>query len=306
MELLERVKAVRRFNRFYIQKLGLLNKKILHSPFSLTEARMIYELAHGQTTTATQICEQLSLDTGYVSRILRGFQNQGLVEKYPAEQDARQSLLQLTPKGQQNFSILNDASNQKVERMLAALPEKGQHRLVEAIKEIEAILDRSLERPVTYILRSPQPGDWGWIIQRHGQLYAREYGWNEQFEALVAEIVAELIQNYDTQWERCWIAEKDGENVGSVCLVKTSKQVAKIRLLLVEPSARGLGLGTRLVDECITFARHHGYRKITLWTCHFLDAARHIYQKAGFRLVHEEAQQRFGHDWIAETWDMEL
>jgi len=284
----------------------LLNKKILRSSFSLTEARIIYEVAQKPSTTATQICEQLSLDAGYVSRILRGLHMQHLLEKQPAEYDARQSLLRLTSEGQKVFDTLSETSNLEIESMLKALSEMEQQHLVKAFQEIQTTLDPALRHPVSYVLRPLRPGDWGWIIQQHGLLYAQEYGWNEQFEALVAEIVAALIHNYDPTWERCWIAEKDDKNVGSVCLVKVSAQVAKIRLLLVEPSARGLGLGNHLVNECIRFARCCGYQRITLWTCHFLEAARHIYQKAGFRLVHHEAQRQFGQDWISETWELEL
>jgi GNAT superfamily N-acetyltransferase len=214
--------------------------------------------------------------------------------------------LWLTEQGQEAFAMLNGRSHNEIEAMLNELSTEDQTRLVEAMLVIEGLLGAQPEHKVPYLLRAHQPGDMGWVVHRHGVLYAEEYGWDEQFEALVADIVAKFIQNYDPKRERCWIAEKDGENVGSVFLVKQSDTLAKLRLLLVEPKARGLGIGTRLVDECIRFARRAGYRKTTLWTNNVLLAARHIYEKAGFRLVHEEPHYSFGHDLIGETWELEL
>ncbi|MBE7381066.1 MAG: MarR family transcriptional regulator [Leptolyngbya sp. SIO1E4] len=305
MDLSQRVEAIRRFNRFYTRKIGLLNNTLLKSPFSLTEARVIYELAHRETATASDLCGELGLDAGYMSRIVRSFQHQTLLDKQPSERDGRQSILRLTPQGRAVFATLNAASTQEIEAMLTRLSEDEQQCLIEAIATVEQLLGQG-DRTAAYILRAPRPGDMGWVIQRHGVLYAQEYGWDAQFEALVAEIAVTFIQQYDPKWERCWIAERKGENVGSAFLVKQSEAVAKLRLLLVEPSARGLGLGTCLVQECVNFARQVGYGKVLLWTGKMLHAARHIYEKTGFRLIEEEPQHSFGHDWISETWELDL
>ncbi|MBI1879219.1 MAG: MarR family transcriptional regulator [Chloroflexi bacterium] len=302
----QRIGAVRRFNRFYTKQIGLLNEGLLRSPFSLTEARVIYELAHHEKTTATELGHELGLDAGHLSRILQGFKKRDLIDKQPSETDGRQSLLRLTESGEEAFATLNARSHNEIEAMLNMLSPEAQNRLVEAMRTIEGLLGAQPEQKVPYILRPHQPGDMGWVVQRHGVLYAEEYAWDEQFEALVADIVAKFIQNYDPKRERCWIAEKDGQNVGSVFLVKQSDTVAKLRLLLVEPKARGLGIGARLVNECIRFARQAGYQKITLWTNNVLLAARHIYEKAGFQLVHEELHHSFGHDLVGETWELTL
>jgi DNA-binding MarR family transcriptional regulator/GNAT superfamily N-acetyltransferase len=300
------VEAVRRFNRFYTRQIGVLREGLLESPFSLTEVRVLYELAHRENPTATELGEELELDAGYLSRILRGFQNRGLIKKSPSETDKRQSLLALTARGRKVFAPLDKRSGEEVERMLVGLSAAEQNRLIAAMRTIEELLGHRPESKVSYLIRPHQPGDMGWVVHRHGVLYSQEYGWDERFEALVAGIVAEFIQNLDPKRERCWIAEREAEIVGSVFLVKKSKAVAKLRLLLVEPHARGLGIGKRLVDECIRFARQAGYRKITLWTQSKLKAARHLYEQAGFRLVHEEPHHSFGHDLVAETWDLEL
>jgi DNA-binding MarR family transcriptional regulator/GNAT superfamily N-acetyltransferase len=305
-DLSPHVEAVRRFNRFYTRKIGVLHEKLLRSPFSLTEARVIYELAHHEKTTATEIGNELSLDVGYLSRILRDFQERGLIDKQPSETDGRQNILRLTGQGQAAFAMLNARSRNEIEAMLKELSTEDQNRLLEAMRAIEGLLGAQPEHKVSYILRPHQPGDMGWVVHRHGVLYAEEYGWDEHFEALVASIVADFIQQYDPKRERCWIAETNGEVVGSAFLVKKSDTVAKLRLLLVEPKARGLGIGTRLTGECVRFARQVGYGKITLWTNSVLLAARHIYEKAGFRLVHEEPHHSFGHDLIGETWELEL
>jgi DNA-binding MarR family transcriptional regulator/GNAT superfamily N-acetyltransferase len=301
-----RAEAVRRFNRFYTRQIGVLQEGLLSSPFSLTEARVIYELAHHETTTATELGEDLGLDAGYLSRILRDFKRQGLIDKKASKKDGRQSLLWLTEQGQQAFAMLNSRSHHEIEKMLAGLPAGDQRRLLQAMLTIEKLLAAQPEHSVPYLLRPHQPGDMGWVVYRHGVLYAEEYGWDEQFEALVAGIVANFIQNYDAKKERCWIAEMDGEVVGSVFLVKKSDEVAKLRLLLVEPKARGMGIGTRLVEECLRFTRRVGYKKVTLWTNSVLKAARHIYEKAGFRLVNQDAHHTFGHDLVGETWELEL
>lgn len=303
-----RVDAMRRFNRFYTRQIGVLPEGLLRSPFSLTEARVLYEIAHREKPTAAELGKELGLDGGYLSRILRGFRRRGLVGRRPSEADGRQSLLGLTRRGKAAFATLNKRSRDEVGGMLGRLPAGGQGRLIEAMGTIEALLGAPGGRRAAapYLLRSHQPGDMGWVVHRHGVLYAQEYGWDERFEALVADIVARFIKHFDPKRERCWMAEKDGEIVGSVFLVKQSATVARLRLMLVEPSARGMGIGTRLVGECIRFARQAGYRKITLWTNSVLLAARHIYEQAGFRLVHEEAHHSFGHDLVGETWDLKL
>ncbi len=306
-----RVEAVRRFNRFYTKQIGVLHEGLLRSPFSLAEARVLYELAHRANPTAAELGRDLGLDPGYLSRILRGFAQQGLLEKAPSEADGRRSLLALTEKGRDAFAPLNARSQAEIGAMLGALSAAEQRRLIEAMETIATLLggpagSTGAGSKAPYVLRPPQPGDMGWVVGRHGVLYAREYGWDEQFEALVAEIVAAFIQHHDPRQERCWIAERDGEPVGSVFLVKRSKTVAKLRLLLVEPEARGLGIGARLVEECVRFARQAGYRKITLWTNSVLHAARRVYERSGFRRVHEEPHHSFGHDLIGETWELEL
>lgn len=300
------VEAVRRFNRFYTRQIGVLNEGLLKSQFSLTEMRVLYELAHSEQSTATELCKELGLDAGYMSRILQNFKKRDLIEGKPAESDARQSVLRLTKQGQTTFAPLNARASEEIRAMLAALSTPDQSRLVEAMHTIEQVLGAQPEHNLPYVLRPHQIGDMGWVVHRHGIVYAQEYGWNEEFEALVASVTAEFIQKYDPKLERCWIAEKDGQIIGSVFLVKKSKTVAKLRLLLVEPHARGLGLGVRLVNECMRFARQVGYRKITLWTNSILVAARRIYEREGFQLVHEEPHHSFGHDLIGETWELEL
>jgi len=301
-----RVDAVRRFNRFYTKQIGVLQEGYLRSPFSLAEVRVLYELAHRPQPTATELAKELGLDAGYLSRILRKFETRGLIQKTPSQADGRQRLLALTPRGRKAFAPLNARSHDEIAAMLRRLPGGEQRRLMEAMHAVEDLLGAPPEQKAPYLLRPHQAGDMGWIVHRHGVLYAQEYGWDERFEALVAAIVAKFIQHLDPKRERCWIAEKDGEIAGSVFLVTHTKTVAKLRLLLVEPRARGLGIGGRLVGECVRFARQAGYRKITLWTNSALRAARHLYQEAGFRLVHEEPHHSFGHDLIGETWELEL
>jgi DNA-binding MarR family transcriptional regulator/GNAT superfamily N-acetyltransferase len=302
-DITECIEAVRRFNRFYTQQIGVVTVQYLQTPFSLTEARVIYELAHQETITATEICHQLDLDAGYLSRIIRNFVKQGLLEKQPSLTDGRQRELRLTGKGQEAFALLNARSHNGIEAMLNKVDPDNQPRLVEAMRTIESLLGALPEQKVSYLLRPPQPGDMGWVVHRHGVLYAEEYGFDETFEALVAEIAANFIKNLDPKRERCWIAEKDGQNVGSVFLVKKDETTAKLRLMLVEPKARGLGIGSRLVDECVRFARQAGYTRIVLWTVSVLAAARHMYAKAGFKLINEEAHHSFGKDLVDETWE---
>jgi DNA-binding MarR family transcriptional regulator/GNAT superfamily N-acetyltransferase len=301
-----RVEDVRRFNRFYTKQIGVLNEGLLNSPFSLTQARVLYELAHRRQPRATALGKDLGLDAGYLSRILRDFEDRRLIARKPSQTDGRQSELSLTPRGRRTFAPLDARSHQEVGAMLARLSIADQRRLLEAMRTIETVLGAGPDPEVPYVLRAPRPGDMGWVIHRHGALYAQEYAWDERFEALVAEIVVKFVQHFDPTRERCWIAERHGEPVGSVFLVKKSKAVSKLRLLLVEPSARGLGIGARLVSECIAFARQVGYRKMTLWTNDILHAARRIYEKEGFRLVHKERHHSFGHGLVGETWDLDL
>jgi DNA-binding MarR family transcriptional regulator/N-acetylglutamate synthase-like GNAT family acetyltransferase len=302
----QRVAAVRRFNRFYTRQIGVLQEGYLDSPFSLAEVRVLYELAHRPQTTASDLVRDLGLDAGYLSRIIRGFKKRGLVAAAPSLTDGRHRLLSLTEQGRTVFAPLHARSHHDIGVMLDGLVPADQDRLLAAMHTIENLLGATPERKVPYLLRPPYPGDLGWVVHRHGVLYAEEYGWDERFEALVATIVAGFIETHDPKRERCWIAERDGAIVGSVLLVKQSPEVAKLRLLLVEPAARGLGIGARLVAECERFARVAGYETITLWTNDVLHAARHLYQRAGYRLVHQEPHHSFGHDLIGETWELAL
>jgi len=305
----QRTDAVRLFNRFYTRQIGLLREELFGTSFSLAEARVLYELAHRDKSTAAQVGNELGLDAGYLSRILSGFEKRRLIEKTPSEVDRRQSLLALTKQGRKAVVPLDGRSAAQVTAMLGALPDASQDRLIGAMQTIQSILgapELAGADRAPYLLRPHQPGDMGWVVHRQGLLYAREYGYDETFEALAAEIVAKFIQDYDPKRERCWIAERNGEVVGSVFLVANLKTVAKLRLLYVERSARGLGIGGRLVAECIRFARQAGYRKIVLWTQSELDAARHVYQKAGFRVIEKKPHHSFGKDLTAETWELSL
>lgn len=301
-----RVGNVRHFNRFWTRQIGVLREGYLESPFSLTEVRVLYELAHREEITASELGEELGLDAGYLSRILRGFEKHGLIRKRLSEADGRRRLLRLTEQGREAFAPLDARSRSEIGAMLDGMSIAGQERLVKAMRAIERLLSGRPDPVVPYVLRPHQSGDMGWVVHRHGVLYAREYGWDERFEVLVAQIVAKFIQQYDPRLERCWIAERDGEIVGCVFLVRESEGIAKLRLLFVEPEARGLGIGSRLVEECLRFARQAGYLKITLWTNDVLNSARRIYEAMGFRLVHEEPHRSFGHDLVGQTWELML
>jgi DNA-binding MarR family transcriptional regulator/GNAT superfamily N-acetyltransferase len=301
-----RVAALRRFNRFYTQRLGMLQDGWMNSSFSLAEARVLYELTQRHQPTASELAKDLGLDAGYLSRILRGFEGRGLIVKQASATDGRQNLLSITAKGRRLFAPLEARTNEEVRTTLDSLPAGAQARLLESMRTIESVLGERPAAEAPYLLRPPRAGDMGWIVGRHGALYAQEYGWDERLEALVAEIVAAFVRNYDAKREHCWIAERDGENVGSVVLVKESEEVARLRLLLVEPKARGLGIGARLVEECIHFARQAGYRKITLWTHGVLTAARHVYEHAGFKLVDSWTHNDFGKELVGENWDLQL
>ena len=301
-----RVQAVRRFNRFYTRQIGVLREGLSGSPFPLSEARVLYELAHRASPTAAELSRDLDLDAGYLSRILRGFEKRGLVRKTRSRADGRQTHLALTAPGRNAFAPLNARSNQEVRAMLDGLTPAAQQRVVDAMLAIETLLSERAHPKPPYLLRPPHPGDMGAVVQLHGALYAQEYGWDERFEALVAGIVAKFIERVDARRERCWIAEVDGEVVGSVFLVRQSKTVGQLRLLIVHPKARGLGIGERLVAECVRFARHAGYAKVRLWTNSVLLAARHIYEKAGFVITHKERHRSFGHDLVGETLELTL
>jgi DNA-binding MarR family transcriptional regulator/GNAT superfamily N-acetyltransferase len=302
----EAVRAVRRFGRFYTGRLGVLQDHLLDTPFSLPEARILYELAQRDEATASRIGADLSLDSGYLSRLLRGLEERGLIRRRESPDDARKQMIMLTGPGRSAFTKLDRAADEQVRAMLEPLPEREKGRLVGAMRAIESLLGGDVPASPAYVLRPHRPGDMGWVVHRHGVLYSQEYRWNEAFEALVAGIVAEFIQKFDAKRERCWIAEVDGEPVGSVFLVKASEDVAKLRLLLVEPRARGMGIGRRLVEECVRFARQAGYERMTLWTNDVLTSARRIYQTAGFTLTKEEPHGLFGRGLVGQTWELEL
>ena len=305
-----RIAAVRRFNRFYTRQIGVLRKTYLDSPYSLAEARVLYEIASSGAPTASAIGRTLDLDAGYLSRVLRNFEKRGLIQRRVSASDARQSHLALSARGRKSFAPLDRRSQRDTQAMLRGLAPAEQAQLIAAMNTIETLLGGEATAPPVparrYRLRAPVPGDFGWIVKRNGELYAQEYGWKSPFEGVCAQIVADFVNDHDPRRERCWIAELDGENVGTVMLVKDKPGVARLRLLLVDPKARGLGLGARLVDECIRFARRAGYKKITLWTHSVLTAARHIYEKAGFKLMRSEPHKSWGRPVVSEHWDLQL
>ena len=300
-----RVAAVRRFNRFYTRRLGLLQKGYLKSALSLAEIRVLYEIFHRDRPTAGDIARELELDGGYLSRMLTQFEQRGLIRKTPSRADARQNHLSLTAQGKKTFVPLERRSHQEIAAMLEALPLAEQTRAVGAMATIEALLAPT-PAPAKIILREPRSGDFGWVIGFHGSQYAKEYGWNLSFEAMVADIVANFAKNFDARRERCWIADMDGRPVGSAFLVRDSDEAARLRLLIVDPMARGRGLGTRLTDECIRFARATGYCRVTLWTHSVLTTARRIYERAGFRVTATSKHATFGKELVDETWDLTL
>jgi DNA-binding MarR family transcriptional regulator/GNAT superfamily N-acetyltransferase len=305
-DLEARVAAVRHFTRFYTPLIGVFEEHYLKTPFSLTEGRVLYELAHRDAVTATALAADLNLDHGYLSRILRGFGEAGLVAKKRAPDDARQSLITITAKGRKAFAPLNQASRDQVAALLGKLSDADQERVVGAMSRVENLLGAQKPAARAIVLRPHRPGDMGWVTSANASLYAQEYGWDISYEALVAKITAEFIENFDSRRECCWIAEMDGERVGSVFVVKKTDEIAKLRLLIIDPKARGLGLGKRLVDECLRFAREAGYKSMTLWTQSILVAARGIYARAGFKLVAKEPHRSFGADLIGETWERDL
>jgi len=302
----KRIERIRSFSRFYTRRIGLLDEGLLRSPFSLTEARVIWELAHRPGATATELAADLGVDAGYLSRVLRGLQRRDVVQRRRAPDDGRKFLLTLGPSGRSAFRELDAASRAQIEALLAPLGPEGQERLAAAMDTVASLLGAAADDRVPYVLRSPGPGDLGWVVQSHGRLYADEHGFDERFEATAAEIVAAFVRNRDARRERCWIAEREGRNVGSVFVVKKSDDVAQLRCLLVDPSARGLGIGRRLVQECVRFARERGYRRMVLWTVDILHAARGIYETEGFTLTGEEPFDGFGPALVSQTWERPL
>jgi len=302
----DHVAAVRAFNRFYTRKLGVLDQHLGKTPFSLSEARVLYELAHRDNLAAKEIGNELGLDPGYLSRIVQNFDDKGLISRRPLPADRRQYQLSLTAKGRQTFAKLNLSSQNEVAAMLAQLSAGDASRLTQAMATIESVLEQRRTKPAAFMLRSHRVGDMGWVISRQGAAYAADYNWDISYEALVAEICAQFIRNYDAAREHCWIAEVDGEPVGSIFLVKATDEIAKLRLLQVEKKARGLGVGRALVEQCIQGARERGYSRMTLWTQSILVAARGIYKTAGFKLVKEDKHHSFGADLVGETWEMDL
>ena len=300
------IAAVRHFNRFYTRQIGLLDEGLHHTPFSLTEVRVMYEIFHHPGITATGVREALALDAGYLSRILRGLRRQSLVSARAPVADRRRRTLTLTERGLRTFEGLNARSSEEVGAMLARLSRPQRKELVRAMRGIEGLLGPPAAGSDGVVLRDPLPGELGWVVKRHGEIYASEYGWNAEFEGLVAGIVGQFVASFDSRVERCWIAALKGEPAGSVFLVKDEEAVAKLRLLLVEPWARGHGVGTRLVDACVAFAREAGYGRIRLWTNAELHAARHLYERAGFRMTAEDRTRRFGHDQVFQSWELDL
>jgi DNA-binding MarR family transcriptional regulator/GNAT superfamily N-acetyltransferase len=304
------VAQVRRFNRFYTRLVGALDKGHLHSSFSLAETRVLYELAYGEAPTATELGRDLRLDAGYLSRMLRGFERRGLVERVRSPSDGRRNHLRLTPKGRSTFDDLNARASEAVADVLEPLADGQCVQLLDSMRTIETLLgDRATpQAPTPFVLRPHRPGDMGWVVYRQAVLYAQEYAWDETYEALISRIVADFIDRFDPKRERCWIAEHGGETVGSVFLIKHLERagVAQLRLLYVERTVRGLGIGRRLVHECTQFAQQTGYKAITLWTNSLLTSARKIYEAEGYRLVSEKPHHSFGHDLIGQTWELEL
>jgi DNA-binding MarR family transcriptional regulator/GNAT superfamily N-acetyltransferase len=297
-------KSLRHFNRFYTAQIGALDRYLLGSGRSLSEARVLFELAQSDELTASDFVWKLGIDGGYLSRMLNGFEKEGLLERRASASDRRVSHLVLTKKGHAVFAALDRRSQDTAEALVEPLGEAGQQRLVAAMREIETMFAGKTAEPV--VLRPHRTGDMGWIVHRQALLYAREYGWDNSFEALLAEITAAFIRNFDPAREQCWVAERGGEMLGSIFLVRDTDAVAKLRMLYVEASARGLGLGGRLVDECIRFARDKGYARIDLWTNDILTAARRIYERAGFKLVKQEPHHSFGHELVGQTWSLDL
>ena len=304
--LASRIEAVRRFSRFYTRRIGVLEETLLHSPFTLPEGRLVYEIANRDRSTAQELCRDLGLDPGYVSRLLQGLEKRGCIGRKRSTADKRQTELTLTAKGQRLWGAMNEQSRQDIANLLAGLPVERQDRLVKALETVQRLLDEPPEKRTPFTLRPHQPGDMGWIIRRQTQLYTNEYGWDGTFEAMLAEIAGKFIAKFDPKSDNCWIAERNGEMVGSVFLVRATRTTGQLRMLYVEASARGLGIGQRLVETCIQDARAKGYRKLMLWTNDILVSARKIYIAAGFRLIKEEKHDSFGKKLAGQFWSLDL
>ena len=301
----DRVAAVRQFNRFHTRLVGALNDRMLASSFALPQVRVLYELAHADGLSAADLARVLGMDAGYLSRLITGLEADGLISRTPSPSNAKRLTLALTEKGRATSAALEEASAQEVTALLAKLPDTEQRQVVGAMQRIQRLVGGP-PTDAPFILRDPEPGDLGWIVHRQATLYRQEYGWDWTCEALLAEIAGAFIRTYDPSAERCWVAEREGEIVGSVFAVRDTAEVAKLRLLYVEPSARGIGLGRRLVDECIRFARAKRYARLTLWTNDVLVAALRLYQAAGFRPVAEERYRSFGHHLVGQNWELDL
>jgi DNA-binding MarR family transcriptional regulator/GNAT superfamily N-acetyltransferase len=301
-----RAEAVRQFNRFYTLRIGVLREGLVGSEFSLTEARALWELAHQDGMTPSALSKALAVDAGYVSRIVRGFTRSGLVGGKSSPQDGRSRLLSLTVKGRRAFAFLNRRSHDESVAMMSGLSPLEQERLLQSMHIIEQLLGESVRAAAPFLIRTHRPGDIGWLVQRQAEVYVDEYGWDGSFEGFVADIAAKFVRNYDPRREQCWVAERGGERAGAVMVVARSRTIGQLRMLLVESSARGLGIGGRLVEECIRFARQARYRKLVLWTYSILLSARKIYEGAGFRLVKEEPSHSFGCDLVGQFWELKL
>ena len=302
-----RVDAMRSFTRFYTSIIGVLDEGLLQTPYSVTEARIIFELAQQEASGVADLRRGLGVDAGYMSRITARLEANGLVTRTRSPEDARRQVLRLTDRGHEVFALLDARAAEQVAQLLAPVPEPVQQRVVAAMDTIRVVLGDGRTDPLrTVVLRPPGPGDYGWVVARHGALYAAEHGWDATFEGLVARIVGDYVAAHDPAREAAWIAEVDGEPAGCVFCVAKDDATAQLRILLVEPSARGLGIGSRLVDECLRFATRAGYRSITLWTNDVLASARRIYEAAGFTLVDEEPHHSFGHDLVGQHWARDL
>ena len=303
------VEAVRSFNRFYTRQIGVLNEGLLDSPFTLTQARVLFELAQRKAATAKQLQDSLDLDAGYLSRIVRDFAKRKLIARERSQEDSRRIVISLTAAGRKTFQGLDRGSHRSTAHMLKDLRQSDRQRLLASLDEVSRTLQgQPVAKTANVELREPRPGDIGWAIERHGALYASEYGWNIEFDALVAKLFAEFIANQDRKYERMWVADIDGERAGCVFVVRNAddRQVAQLRCLIVDPKARGKGVGARLVQECIAFAKQAGFKKMMLWTNDVLVAARRIYEAEGFELIDSNRHRSFGKDLVGQTWERSL
>lgn len=301
----DHVAAVRSFNRFYTSVAGLLREGLLGTDLSLTEARVVFDLAQRDQTEVGALRETLGLDAGYLSRLTGRLEDRGLLKRERSKEDRRRQVLTLTARGRRKFAVLDERSAREVGALLEPIPADDRRRLVGAMRTIESILAPA-DRPGSFVLRPPLPGDYGWITAMHGRVFAEEYGFDVRFESLIARIVSDFSAGHDPSREACWIAEVDGEPAGSIFCMRKSERVAQLRLLCVDPRTRGAGIGTRLVDECVRFAKRAGYRRITLWTLSCLTDARRIYERSGFELDDEEPNTMFGPEVVGQNWSRDL